>query len=59
MDGGGIPAGGTIVTLRASPLVRRVQDQSKYHARLIEDCERLMPELPEIANLARQMTKQL
>jgi formamidopyrimidine-DNA glycosylase len=25
----------------------------------MEDCERFMPELPEIANLARQMTKQL
>jgi len=30
-----------------------------HHTRLMEACEGFMPELPEIANLARQMTKQL
>jgi len=32
---------------------------SHHHIRLMEACEGFMPELPEIANLARQMTKQL
>ena len=32
---------------------------SHCHNRLMEDCERFVPELPEIANLAKQMTKQL